>query len=74
MVLAERNSENVRNGRRSRGPSPNAQTDSSSEEDGGINSIPSYYRYQSAIIVTFVALRIRVGNLENCFETFPESE
>ncbi|XP_012233219.1 REST corepressor isoform X4 [Linepithema humile] len=34
MVLAERNSENVRNGRRSRGPSPNAQTDSSSEEDG----------------------------------------
>lgn len=36
MVLAERNSENVRNGRRSRGPSPNAQTESSSEEDGGI--------------------------------------
>ncbi|XP_029158352.1 REST corepressor 3 isoform X2 [Nylanderia fulva] len=34
MVLAERNSENVRNGRRSRGPSPNAQTESSSEEDG----------------------------------------
>ncbi|XP_034947455.1 REST corepressor 3 isoform X2 [Chelonus insularis] len=33
MVLAERNSENVRNGRRSRGPSPN-QTESSSEEDG----------------------------------------
>lgn len=37
MVLAERNSENVRNGRRSRGPSPNGQTESSSEEDGGIN-------------------------------------
>lgn len=36
MVLAERNAENVRNGRRSRGPSPNAQTESSSEEDGGI--------------------------------------
>ncbi|XP_043285205.1 REST corepressor 2 isoform X2 [Venturia canescens] len=34
MVLAERNSENVRNGRRSRGPSPNGQTESSSEEDG----------------------------------------
>ncbi|XP_014218180.1 REST corepressor 3 isoform X1 [Copidosoma floridanum] len=34
MVLAERNSENVRNGRRSRGPSPNGQTDTSSEEDG----------------------------------------
>lgn len=34
MVLAERNSENVRNGRRSRGPSPN-QSESSSEEDGG---------------------------------------
>ncbi|XP_074101382.1 REST corepressor isoform X2 [Cotesia typhae] len=33
MVLAERNSENVRNGRRSRGPSPN-QSESSSEEDG----------------------------------------
>ncbi|XP_032671482.1 REST corepressor 3 isoform X3 [Odontomachus brunneus] len=33
MVLAERNSENVRNGRRSRGPSPNVQTESSSEED-----------------------------------------
>ncbi|OXU23873.1 hypothetical protein TSAR_010314 [Trichomalopsis sarcophagae] len=34
MVLAERNSESVRNGRRSRGPSPNGQTESSSEEDG----------------------------------------
>ncbi|KAF7996646.1 hypothetical protein HCN44_002292 [Aphidius gifuensis] len=34
MVLAERNSENLRNGRRSRGPSPNGQTESSSEEDG----------------------------------------
>ncbi|XP_012056906.1 PREDICTED: REST corepressor-like [Atta cephalotes] len=34
MVLAERNSENVRNGRRSRGPSPNVQSDSSSEEEG----------------------------------------
>ncbi|XP_066584526.1 REST corepressor 2-like isoform X4 [Prorops nasuta] len=33
MVLAERNSENVRNGRRSRGPSPNVQTESSSEDE-----------------------------------------
>lgn len=37
MVLAvERNSENVRNGRRSRGPSPNghgASPDSSSDDD-----------------------------------------
>lgn len=39
MVLAERNSENVRNGRRSRGPSPNGQTESSSEEDGGENFV-----------------------------------
>lgn len=36
MVLAERNSESLRNGRRSRGPSPNGQTDSSSDEDGGL--------------------------------------
>lgn len=42
MVLAERNSENVRNGRRSRGPSPNGQTESSSEEDGGIHF--TYYK------------------------------
>lgn len=36
MVLAERNSDNVRNGRRSRGPSPNGHaSDSSSEEEGG---------------------------------------
>ncbi|XP_023723592.1 REST corepressor isoform X3 [Cryptotermes secundus] len=35
MVLAERNSDNVRNGRRSRGPSPNGHaSDSSSEEEG----------------------------------------
>ena len=36
MVLAERNTDNVRNGRRSRGPSPNGHaSDSSSEEEGG---------------------------------------
>lgn len=35
MVLAERNSDNVRNGRRSRGPSPNGHaSDTSSEEEG----------------------------------------
>ncbi|XP_046383265.1 REST corepressor 1 [Ischnura elegans] len=35
MVLAERNSDNVRNGRRSRGPSPNGHaTDTSTEEEG----------------------------------------
>lgn len=36
MVLAERNSDNLRNGRRSRGPSPNGHaSDSTSEEEGG---------------------------------------
>ncbi|KAJ9584322.1 hypothetical protein L9F63_021322, partial [Diploptera punctata] len=35
MVLAERNTDNVRNGRRSRGPSPNGHaSDSSSDEEG----------------------------------------
>lgn len=34
MVLAERNAESVRNGRRSQGPSPNGQTDSSDEDEG----------------------------------------
>lgn len=45
MVLAERNSENVRNGRRSRGPSPNGQTESSSEEDGGKFNINNYKQF-----------------------------
>lgn len=36
MVLAERNSDSLRNGRRSRGPSPNGHaSESSSEEEGG---------------------------------------
>ena len=44
MVLAERNTENVRNGRRSRGPSPNgAQSDSSSDEDNGISLMMSVH-------------------------------
>ncbi|XP_033219180.1 REST corepressor 3 [Belonocnema kinseyi] len=34
MVLAERNAENLRNGRRSRGPSPNGHTDTSSDDEG----------------------------------------
>lgn len=35
MVLAEKNSENARNGRRSRGPSPNGhvQAESTSEDE-----------------------------------------
>lgn len=35
MVLAEKNSENIRNGRRSRGPSPNGhmQAESTSEDE-----------------------------------------
>ncbi|XP_058799449.1 REST corepressor 2 [Phymastichus coffea] len=33
MVLAEKNSENVRNGRRSQGPSPNGQTESSEDDE-----------------------------------------
>ncbi|XP_060531744.1 REST corepressor 1 [Cylas formicarius] len=38
MVLAEKNSENVRNGRRSRGPSPNGhvQADSTSEDESTV--------------------------------------
>lgn len=42
MVLAEKNNENARNGRRSRGPSPNGhvQADSTSEdESSGIINI-----------------------------------
>lgn len=35
MVLAERNSESLRNGRRSRGPSPNGHASESSSEDEG---------------------------------------
>lgn len=39
MVLAEKNSENARNGRRSRGPSPNGHAqDSGSEEEIGMIS------------------------------------
>jgi hypothetical protein len=33
MVLAEKNSENARNGRRSRGPSPNGHVQDSTSED-----------------------------------------
>ncbi|XP_056641985.1 REST corepressor isoform X4 [Diorhabda sublineata] len=38
MVLAEKNSENIRNGRRSRGPSPNGhvQPDSTSEDESSV--------------------------------------
>ncbi|CAG9827880.1 unnamed protein product [Diabrotica balteata] len=38
MVLAEKNSENIRNGRRSRGPSPNGhvQADSTSEDESSV--------------------------------------
>lgn len=49
MVLAEKNGENCRNGRRSRGPSPNghAQAESTSEDESmySISYSIEFYRY-----------------------------
>lgn len=45
MVLAEKNSENARNGRRSRGPSPNGhvQAESTSEDESSSNFFDLVY-------------------------------
>lgn len=49
MVLAEKNSENARNGRRSRGPSPNGhvQAESTSEDEstGEVVRCSSFSRF-----------------------------
>lgn len=60
MVLAERNSENVRNGRRSRGTSPTVQTESSSEEDGGSFSLVSL---RILMVTVAAASRSRIYSL-----------
>ncbi|XP_021916178.1 REST corepressor-like isoform X3 [Zootermopsis nevadensis] len=49
MVLAERNSDNVRNGRRSRGPSPNGHASESSSEEEGEEKIRVGRDYQAVV-------------------------
>ncbi|XP_046664944.1 REST corepressor 3-like isoform X1 [Homalodisca vitripennis] len=62
MVLADRNSESIRNGRRSRGPSPNGHPSESSSEDEG-EKIRVGRDYQ-AVIPEFVPVEER--RLEQC--------
>ncbi|XP_015513981.1 REST corepressor 1 isoform X1 [Neodiprion pinetum] len=64
MVLAERNTDNVRNGRRSRGPSPNGQTESSSEEDGVPAEKIRVGRDYQVIVPEFIPLNER--RLDQC--------
>ncbi|XP_051175874.1 REST corepressor 3 [Leptopilina boulardi] len=64
MVLAERNSESLRNGRRSRGPSPNGQTDSSSDEDGVPAEKIRVGRDYQVIVPEFIPLNER--RLDQC--------
>lgn len=57
MVLAERNSDNVRNGRRSRGPSPNGHaSESSSEEEGGKYNISKLRKLKFSLTLLRMSL------------------
>lgn len=74
MVLAERNPENVRNGKRSRGPSPNghASEDSSIEEEAGVyiftNDCLTTLLLSSKSFPRFLHMSF---TFSNCFDILP---